>query len=94
MLGTPELKYDVKFQQARLEASWIRYRERKTKHNLLRAILRTYRREYITAMLWFTFVACLQLTTPFLLRRLILFVQYQEEDTIFGISLVAVMVLI
>ena len=32
--------------------------------------------------------------TPFLLRRLILFVQYQEEDTAYGITLVVAMVLI
>jgi len=40
------------------------------------------------------FVAALQLSTPFLLQRIIVFIQDQEEDTGFGLMLVGLLVLI
>ena len=55
---------------------------------MFKAVLRAYRWEYTVAVLWNLLVAALQLISPFLLRRLILFIRNREDETFNGIMLV------
>lgn len=43
-------------------------------------------------MFWNVFIALLQVSSPFILHRLIEFIKYQNEDTAGGITLVVLLV--
>lgn len=45
------------------------------------------------AMFWQIVVACLQLSSPFILHRLIEFIKLQKSDTVGGIFLVITLVI-
>ena len=51
-----------------------------------------FRREFNLATYWNLLVACLQLSSPFILHRLITFIKFQKEDTAGGIMLVVTLV--
>jgi len=52
---------------------------------LSKAVIRTYAWEYFMAVLWNFVVAALQLSSPFLLRNIILFIREQNDDTMRGV---------
>ena len=78
-------EHDVKIQYERLQESWSFYKNDPTPNTLFKAVLRTYAWEYFMAVLWNFVVAALQLSSPFLLRNVILFIREQNEDTTQGV---------
>ena len=87
-LGKVRPSHDVRIQQARLVTAWNYYKHSRSKYSMFKAVLRAYRYEYIVAILWSFVVATLQLSSPFLLRKVIVFIRNQEDDTFTGIMLV------
>ena len=59
---------------------------------MLRAVLRAYRWEYTVVMLWSFVIALLQLSGPFILRHLIIFIRSQSSDVRTGVILVLALV--
>ena len=90
-LGTIRPEDDVRGQKLHLQEKWYFYRESDKEHKLYWAVLSAYKWEFTVAIFWNNLVAALQLSTPFLLRRLIVFIQNQEEDTMLGVYLVLIL---
>jgi hypothetical protein len=83
----------VEAQKAKLEISWNKYRSENEHSNaLFRAVIHAFRREYGIAMFWNLFGALLQISSPFILHRLIEFIKQQKDDTAGGIMLVVTLV--
>lgn len=92
-MGSVSTEDSVQVQVARLEASWEKYKNLPDQKNaLFRAIMDAFRREFNLATYWNLLVACLQLSSPFILHRLITFIKFQKEDTAGGIMLVVTLV--
>ena len=92
-MGRVSTEDSVQVQVARLEASWEKYKHSPDQKNaLFRAIMDAFRREFNLATYWNLLVACLQLSSPFILHRLITFIKFQKEDTAGGIMLVVTLV--
>ena len=92
-LGTIRESHDVRVQQGRLVTAWNGYKRSGSKHSLFKAVLRAYRWEYTVAVLWNLLVCALQIISPFVLRRLILFVRERAESTSEGLVLVSLLTL-
>ena len=74
-LGQVKPEDDVKIQTILLDQQWIKYKSLEDKENsLYRAVRRAYSWEFTVAIFWNIIVATLQLSSPFLLRRLIVFI--------------------
>ena len=83
---------DVREQVVRLADKWMVYRQRDTTANKLYwSVLSAYKWEFTVAIFWNIIIASLQLASPFLLRRLIMFIQNQESDTLLGIMIVLIL---
>ena len=55
---------------------------------MFKTILRAYRWEYTVAIACNLLIVALQLISPFLLKRVIIFIRFREEDTLTGLLLV------
>ena len=73
-LGTVRPEDDVRQQKLNLQERWYFYRESDKEHKLYWAVLSAYKWEFTVAIFWNNVIAALQLSTPFLLRRLIVFI--------------------
>ena len=73
--------------------AWNQYKNSKSKNSLLKAVLRTYRREYAITTSAAMLVCCLQVVSPFLLKALIDFIKDRRESTFEGIMLVILLAL-
>ena len=65
---------EVRMQKRRLEEKWAAYKGSEKANKLYWAVLSAYKWEFTVAIFWNIVIASLQLTSPFLLRRLIVFI--------------------
>ena len=73
-LGEVDTLDDVREKKKRLEAKWNEYLMSHKEHKLYWAVISAYKWEFAVSIFWNLVIATLQLTTPFLLRRLIVFI--------------------
>jgi hypothetical protein len=83
----------VEVQLEKLEASWAEYKTLPNQENaLFWAVMHAFKHEYKVAMFWNIIVAVLQVSSPFILHRLIEFIKFQKQDTSGGMTLVGLLV--
>ena len=91
-MGEVRPEDDVREQKSRLEEKWAYYKTRADKQNKLYwAVIKAYGWEFGVAIFWNLIIATFQLSSPFLLKRLIEFIKNEESDTVFGIILVLIL---
>ena len=91
-MGEVDPEDDVREQKSRLEEKWAYYKTRADKQNKLYwAVIKAYGWEFGVAIFWNLIIATFQLSSPFLLKRLIEFIKNEESDTVFGIILVLIL---
>ena len=75
-LGKVRHKDSVEVQIAKLEAAWERQKsQRNNEHALSKAIFGAFKWEFYYATFWNFVITLLQLSVPFLLKRIIEFIQ-------------------
>lgn len=65
---------DVRAQRIRMQEKWVSYLTSNKEHKLYWAVVSTYKWEFLVAIFWNIIIATFQLSTPFILRRLIMFI--------------------
>ena len=73
-LGRVRQEDDVREQKARLTECWRAYQTSHKENKLYWAVIKAYSWEFTVAIFWNIVTATLQLASPFLLRRLIVFI--------------------
>lgn len=92
LMGTVSPEDSALAQMLKLEKAWDRYRQGSDKNALFKSVVAAFRREYLNAVFWNVLVACLQVTSPFILHSLIEFIKSQDADTAAGVTLVVLLV--
>lgn len=74
-LGVLRADQDVRAQKVRLQERWEHYKTRDdTTQRLYWATLSTYKWEFAVAIFWNLVIATLQLSAPFIMRHIIVFI--------------------
>lgn len=74
-LGVVREEDDVRVQKTHLEQKWNEYKDSSKDNKLYWAVLSAYKWEFTVAIFWNIIIASLQISIPFILRYLIVFIQ-------------------
>eukprot|EP00347_Sterkiella_histriomuscorum_P019725 403340529 len=90
-MGDIRQNQKVEVQYLKLKKSWKKYKHSQG-NALFKAVIHAYRYEYLIAVFFNLLITAAEISTPFLVKRIIEFIQSTDDDVGYGFGLVSILV--